>query len=572
MRNLRIGARLGIGFALVLGLMGVLVGVAMWALINVADISDEIAAKVAVEKDAFSWLGSTRTNGARQLAYSLSSHPEDEAYFSRAISETSSQVSELQNKILAYPKLTAADRVILDEIGRLRTAYIAVRSEIAKYKAEGTPEGYARARKTAFDKMIPARDEYIAAIEKFADSIDSQAKKLADAVVQTDHFAKVLLSVLTAVAFAIGILFSLVLTLGIVRPLNRAVQLAQTVASGDLTSRIEVTSKDETGMLMQSLRDMNESLFQSISEVRVSADTIATASSQIAAGNQDLSARTEQQASSLQETASSMEEITSTVRQNGDNARQANQLSASAAHMAVKGGESSIQVERVMDEINQSSAKIVDIISVIDGIAFQTNILALNAAVEAARAGEQGRGFAVVATEVRNLAQRSAAAAREIKSLIDDSVQRVEAGTRYVNESSSNMREIVSGIQRVNDIMTEISSATQEQVTGIEQVNQAVTEMDTVSQQNAALVEEAAAASESLQDQARALVQIAARFRLGREDEIGRRSAPATRASSAVKPAARKSLIPVRVAATAPRLSAPVTRGPADDVDDWEEF
>ena len=571
MRNMRIGVRLGIGFAFVLSLMVVLAGVAMWTLITVSDIAEEVAAKVAIEKDSFGWVANTRTNGARLLAYSLTSNPEDEAYFDHAISETNKEINDIHGRIMSYPRLTAGDRGILEEVLRLRTAYMNVRAEIGKHKSERTPEGFALARRLAFDKMLQARDEYIAGLEKFASSIDSQAKTLTNQIMEADRSARLVLLVLTSVAIVAGVIFALVLTLGITRPLNRAVNLAQTVASGDLTSQIEITSKDETGMLMQSLRAMNESLFESISQVRVSADTIATASSQIASGNQDLSQRTEQQASSLEETAASMEEITSTVRQNGDNARQANQLSATAADMATKGGESSIQVERVMDEINQSSAKIVDIISVIDGIAFQTNILALNAAVEAARAGEQGRGFAVVATEVRNLAQRSAAAAREIKTLIDDSVSKVETGTRFVNESSANMREIVVGIQRVNDIMTEISSATTEQVAGIEQVNQAVTEMDTVSQQNAALVEDAAAASESLQDQARTLVEIAGRFRLGREDEMGRRPAQAPRASTYAKPAPRKPAMALKTTAVAPRLSAPI-QSAASDGDDWEEF
>jgi methyl-accepting chemotaxis protein len=265
---------------------------------------------------------------------------------------------------------------------------------------------------------------------------------------------------------------------------------------------------------MQALRDMNGSLVQIVDKVRKGTDTIAMASSEIATGNLDLSTRTEQQASSLEETASSMEELTATVRQNADNARQANQLAATASSVAIKGGSVVSQVVDTMESINASSKKIVDIISVIDGIAFQTNILALNAAVEAARAGEQGKGFAVVASEVRSLAQRSAGAAKEIKALIDDSVGKVGVGSKLVNEAGATMEDIVASIKRVNDIMAEIRAASDEQSSGIEQVNHAITQMDQTTQQNASLVEQAAAAAESMQDQARHLVQVVSVFKV----------------------------------------------------------
>jgi methyl-accepting chemotaxis protein len=303
------------------------------------------------------------------------------------------------------------------------------------------------------------------------------------------------------------------------RPLMQALQVAETVAAGDLTSRIEAANNDETGRLIKALKKMNGSLLDIVSRVRLGTDAIATSSSEIASGNLDLSARTEQQASSLEETASSMEELTSTVKQNAENARQANTLAASASAVAVRGGEVVGRVVETMSSINASSRKIVDIIGVIDGIAFQTNILALNAAVEAARAGEQGRGFAVVATEVRNLAQRSAAAAKEIKALIDDSVNKVDAGSELVDQAGLTMGEIVTSVQRVTDIMAEISSATREQELGIEQINQAIGEMDTVTQQNAALVEEAAAASESMQEQAQKLAQVVGVFKVGKGDD-----------------------------------------------------
>jgi methyl-accepting chemotaxis protein len=300
----------------------------------------------------------------------------------------------------------------------------------------------------------------------------------------------------------------------IIHPLNLAVTIAQTVASGDLTSHIVVTGKDETGQLLQALKDMNHSLVKIVTEVRGGTESIAEGSREIAIGNLDLSSRTEEQASSLQKTAAAMEELISTVQQNADNARQANQLAVSASEVALKGGTAVSQVIGTMTSINDSSKKIVDIIGVIDGIAFQTNILALNAAVEAARAGEQGRGFAVVATEVRNLAQRSAAAAKEIKGLIDDSVDKVATGTKLVEQAGSTMQEIVESVTRVTDVVSEITSASTEQTSGIEQINQAIMQMDQVTQQNAALVEEAAAAAASLQDQASNLAQAVSVFRL----------------------------------------------------------
>jgi methyl-accepting chemotaxis protein len=294
-------------------------------------------------------------------------------------------------------------------------------------------------------------------------------------------------------------------------PLVEAVTVAQTVARGDLTSRIEARGSNETGVLMGALKEMNANLVDIVSEVRAGTTTILDAADQISAGNLELSSRTEQQAGSLEETASSMEELTSTVRQNADNAREANALALAASQVAGRGGDTVGRVVQTMEAISDSSKKIADIIGVIDGIAFQTNILALNAAVEAARAGEQGRGFAVVASEVRNLAQR---AAREIKELIGNSVDRVEEGSRLVSDAGATMQEIVQSIGRVTAIMTEISTASQEQSAGIEQVNQAIAQMEQVTQQNAALVEEAAAAANSLKDQALSLGELVAGFRM----------------------------------------------------------
>ncbi|QYG08770.1 methyl-accepting chemotaxis protein [Janthinobacterium sp. PAMC25594] len=355
-------------------------------------------------------------------------------------------------------------------------------------------------------------------------------------------------------------------------PLRAAIDVARQVAHGDLTVQVDVRSKDETGELMQALKDMTANLLRIVTEVRGGTQAIATASRQIASGNIDLSARTEQQASSLEETASSMEELTSTVQRNAQNASEANGLAASASAVAGKGGAVVAQVVDTMGSINDSSRKIVDIIGVIDGIAFQTNILALNAAVEAARAGEQGRGFAVVATEVRNLAQRSAGAAKEIKALINDSVAQVESGARLVDEAGHTMREIVDSVHKVSSIVGQISAASDEQRAGIEQVNQAIGEMDQVTQQNAALVEEAAAAAESMQEQAARLADAVSVFRTAQVDA----APPAPRRKEA-RPVAR---LLARTPAKAPRpvpkvLPAKAQAGEGKRLakhDEWEEF
>lgn len=369
--------------------------------------------------------------------------------------------------------------------------------------------------------------------------------------------------------------FAWVVARRIKQALDKAIGVSEQIAAGDLTVQIEVDSEDETGHLLESLKEMNEGLARIVGEVRNGADSIATATEQIAAGNADLSQRTEEQASALEETASSMEELTSTVKQNADNAQQANQLAISASGVAIKGGDVINKVVRTMESITDSSRKISDIIGVIDGIAFQTNILALNAAVEAARAGEQGRGFAVVAAEVRSLAQRSAAAAKEIKALIEDSVGKVQDGSRLVEEAGQTTQEIVTSIKRVTDIMAEISAASLEQSSGIEQVNTAITQMDDVTQQNAALVEQAAAAAESLEEQAQQMVQVVTRFKLEENTQTQQvASDKKTRRTETVQP--KTSL--VKVSRQAPKrqksmdaavLTAPK---PADLDDDWKEF
>ncbi len=371
---------------------------------------------------------------------------------------------------------------------------------------------------------------------------------------------------IAALGVPMAALFAVLSYRSVVIPLQRAKREIDRMSAGDLTGRVEAKGILELAQLMESLHTLQINTQEIVAQIREASDRVNTGAREIASGNADLSGRTESQASSLEETASSMEELTSTVKQNAENARQANQLVVSAADVAVKGGKVVGQVVHTMSSIKDSSRKIADIISVIDGIAFQTNILALNAAVEAARAGEQGRGFAVVAAEVRNLAQRSAGAAKEIKSLIEDSVDKVDVGGKLVDEAGKTMEEIVNSVKRVTDIMSEIAAASQEQSSGIEQVNQAVGQMDEATQQNAALVEEAAAAAESLQDQAAKLAQAVSVFKLS----AGSQPTRLVQRDSAIlhHPAQSKPKeAPVRMVAKPKKLA--VGGGSSEE---WEEF
>lgn len=387
----------------------------------------------------------------------------------------------------------------------------------------------------------------------------------ASAKAAQDSYRSACLLLLIAVLLAAGLGSAVTLWLvrSITHPLSRALTIAQTVAAGDLTSSVMGGGRDETGQLLTALHDMNDSLAKIVGDVRYGTHEINSAASDIANSNMDLSSRTENQASSLEQTAAAMEQLTSTVKQNAENAREANVLAATASNVARKGGAVVTQVVETMGSINDSSRKIVDIISVIDGIAFQTNILALNAAVEAARAGEQGRGFAVVAAEVRNLAQRSAAAAKEIKTLIGDSVEKVDAGTKLVDEAGETMNEIVASVKRVTDIISEISTASAEQTTGLEQINIAIAQMDEVTQRNAALVEESAAAAESLKNLGAALEREVSVFMIKEAQRAGT-TAPA---ASKKEPQLKASV--VRLKPPAPPSRAPVMAAANDN---WEQF
>ncbi|WP_341910660.1 methyl-accepting chemotaxis protein [Polaromonas sp. YR568] len=567
--NLKIGTRLGAGFALVLVLMVSLIAVALLSLAHVGQASSQMIEKDLIKMEAANTINATiRANARRTMELFLAKDAAQMNTINQRIEANKKLIGDALG-VLDTLVYTEQGKAMLAKLKEKRGQYVAIMGKIGKLVAEGKRE---EASQMLTGEMLPALD----VLQDAAMEIVALQKKLTEASgaqVQGEIVSTRMLMIgLGLFAVLLGSTFAYWITRSITRPLNQAVTVAQTVAAGDLSSHIDVTTTDETGQLLQALKDMNGNLQNIVGRVRQGTDTIATASGQIAAGNQDLSSRTEEQASSLEETAASMEELTSTVKQNADNARQANQLAVSASSVAVRGGSSVAEVMGTMSAINDSSRKIVDIIGVIDGIAFQTNILALNAAVEAARAGEQGRGFAVVAAEVRNLAQRSATAAKEIKGLIDDSVGKVEQGSKQVAEAGKTMDEIVDSVKRVTDIMAEITAASQEQTAGIEQINQAITQMDQVTQQNAALVEEAAAAASSLQEQASGLSQVVSVFRLDNQQvhyvAPPQRTAPAHQHRSAQPP-------PVKRAIAAPQRKPAQHPGPlavAGAGDHWEEF
>ena len=558
MKNLKIGRRLGLGFMAVLVLSIIITAVGAWQLKYVSGLTKEMVQESVVkERLASDWARNIYAAATRTTAIAKSSDPALASFFAKAAAESANATTELIKQIEALLS-TEAEKKLYAELVEIRKTYSSSRDEIAKLKAGGKTE---EAMKLLDSTFLPSAELYQKKVTEFLDIQRGMLNSKASTIEKAELSSRIELIVLGTIAVLLGMFAAWWLTRSITRPLDEAVIVAETVAAGDLTAQIEVKYQDETGKLLQALKNMNASLVGIVAQVRTGSDSLMTAASQIAAGNQDLSSRTEQQASSLEETASSMEELTTTVRHNGESAAQANQLAISASDIASKGGTVVSEVVQMMEAINASSKKMVDIINVIDGIAFQTNILALNAAVEAARAGEQGRGFAVVASEVRNLAQRSASAAREIKTLIDDSVGKIESGSRLVNEAGSTMTEIVGSIRSVTDIMGEITAATREQVDGIAQVNQAVSQMDQVTQQNAALVEEAAAAAESMQHQTAALVQAVSVFNIG-HSSVQTQAGPTTRLPRPSEGAASQNM---HTKALPPPKSA-------GNNEDWDEF
>jgi methyl-accepting chemotaxis protein len=442
---------------------------------------------------------------------------------------------------------------------------------IAAHKAGKTDEALGL---LISDAGVKRYTDSLEGIGKLATYNDDMAKVDATTAKDTYDGGRVFVAVALLVAIGAAVGLGMVISRAIANPLRDAVKLAEAVAAGDLTSSLSADGKDEVAQLTRALIAMVKKLRDVVTEVRGGVESVGTASAQIATGNADLSQRTEEQASNLQQTAASMEELTVTVKQNADNARAASQLSASASEVAAKGGRVVGEVVTTMDAITASSKRIADIISVIDGIAFQTNILALNAAVEAARAGEQGRGFAVVASEVRSLAQRSAGAAKEIKGLIEQSVEKVDSGAKLVAEAGETMNDIVNQVKRVNDLVAEITSASQEQSTGIAQVGDAVAQLDQVTQQNAALVEESAAAAESMKHQAIKLAETVSIFNVGGQPAMARpapAAAPAKRAIPAPrKPQAPAGKVNTKSAARAEPATAAVAT--ADAEQDWQSF
>jgi methyl-accepting chemotaxis protein len=511
MNNFRISTRLAMSFCFMLLLIVILAGVGIWRMQAAnAIVHDIIQVRLKTERLITEWEKLTALNALRTTAASKADNAATSAYFKQHMGTTSARISELQKQVDARITDPGA-RALFNTVQEKRAAYRDARATALKAKESGD----AQAAKQFFEKDMAS---YLGSYVGSVGNLLAYQKHLIDTNVGQLHddnrAGMALVGGVAALAVLAGILFAWLMTRSIVGPLRRAVGLAQTVSSRDLTAVIEIKGRDETGQLLRALKQMNENLTSVVEEVRGGADAIAGASSQIAAGNADLSSRTEEQASSLAETAATMEELTTTVKQNADNAHQASRLAETAADVAVRGGDVVSRVVQSMGAIDDSARKVADIIGVIDSIAFQTNILALNAAVEAARAGEQGRGFAVVATEVRALAQRSASAAKEIKTLIDLSVSTTAEGNTLAAEAGAAMAETVASIQRVTDIVGEISAASREQTIGIEQVNVALSQMDQVTQQNAALVEEASAASDSLREQAAGLAGLVATFRL----------------------------------------------------------
>jgi methyl-accepting chemotaxis protein len=562
-KNWKIGTRLGGAFALLLVLLTACIwfGIASLRLLNdgTTRIVDEDYPKTIL---AYESLDVVNRNARALRNILLWDKPDEVARERQTVLQNRQENSANLEKLAAMIK-SDEGKAKLKVVQDAREAYRASQQTFLEQVDAGKKQ-----EATAFLLTQVRKDQliYFAAVRDLIKLQDARVIDSGHRAEETYGSTITWLMGLAALALVLGVVVAVWITRSITAPLRQAVDVARTVATGDLTARIEVNSTDETGQLLRALRDMNEALVRIVGEVRGGTDTIASASQQIATGNADLSSRTEQQASSLEETASSMEELTSTVKQNADNARQANQFAVSASEVAAKGGTVMAEVVDTMGAINESARKIVDIIAVIDGIAFQTNILALNAAVEAARAGEQGRGFAVVASEVRSLAQRSAAAAKEIKALIDNSVEKADAGSRLVDQAGTTMREVVESIKRVTDIMGEISAASQEQTEGIGQVQLAISQMDQTTQQNAALVEEAAAASESLREQAAKLSQTVAVFRL---DVAQGRAAPAALPKSNVAPLKKK---PVASAPTPPEPLRVKRLASAGSGDDWEEF
>jgi methyl-accepting chemotaxis protein len=597
--NMKVGMRLALGFALVLVLMVILTVVGV---VRMAQIQNRLDHVVSVNNVVTRLVVDMRNNVSERVTslrtLTLMTDPADMEPELNRFKEQTGKYDALQQKLAEKFAIEASaeEKALLAQI---KDAEGVAMPAIAKASSLYLANNAMDATRVMVKEIRPAQKKWLDALDQLGALEDKQNNQTqVDAEAQFAS-ARNFMLVLLALAVGMGVAAATVITRGLLKQLGGeptyTAKIATSIAEGDLSIGIDTKSSDR-GSLLSEMKQMRNSLVDIVSQVRRGTQTITTASREIAAGNVDLSSRTELQASSLEKTASAMEELTSTVKQNADNAREANQLAATASDVARKGGEVVSQVVGTMGEINSSASKIADIIGVIDGIAFQTNILALNAAVEAARAGEQGRGFAVVASEVRNLAQRSAAAAKEIKTLIGDSVEKIGRGSKLVGQAGVTMDEVVDSVKRVTNIMSEIANASVEQSAGIEQVNLSIIEMDGMTQQNAALVEQAAAAFQSLQDQASELQRVVSIFKLA-EGEEAAAEAPALAATSTAVATRAVVARPARRPAASPQLKKPAAArkagtkadeapAPASDSgsstskkvaaaaasDDWEEF
>ena len=579
MIDVKISTRLVLGFglmALLIAIMGALTLVKIGAVDEAFHkVVDDRQPKIALLNEV---KGDINIVARAMRNMFIMSNPADIKKEAEKIEATRKQITELLEKLQPQIRVEKA-KAILAKITEARGKYVSLQAKVMELLNAGKLED---AKGVMLGELRPAQQNYFDTVDemiKYQTDLSVEGEKIATAAMSNVKFV---IWTTAGIALVVSVLMGLWIIRSITKPINEAVELAQAVAAGDLSHQVEVNgSHSETAKLLSALKNMQDNLVKVVSSVRQGSEAVSTASSEIAQGNHDLSGRTESQASALEETAASMEELSSTVKQNADNARQANQLAQSASTVAVQGGEVVAQVVDTMKGINDSSRKIADIISVIDGIAFQTNILALNAAVEAARAGEQGRGFAVVASEVRSLAGRSADAAKEIKTLITDSVQRVEQGTALVDQAGTTMTEVVSSIRRVTDIMAEISAASNEQAQGVAQVGEAIVQMDQVTQQNAALVEEMAAAASSLKSQSQDLVQTVAVFKLAQGGAVTPSFVARQPAAAPARPAPAKKLA-VSQSKPMPKLSAPKVVPPKTTAakpvstpvsnDDWESF
>ena len=588
--NLRVAHKM---WTVILGLLALMLVTAIWTQWYgrkvTAETEEAVSRYEGAITTAVSWRGLAEVAVTMSMSSFVTTDQALKADFDARVAALTARITPVQEKI-GKTSVSPEDKAALAKVAATRAD---IRGQTDKLK-ELTDAGDAAAKQDYLAKVYrPKAVAYLESIDQFVAAQERQR----DAAVQAAHDSRANLVVIGAVAaiavVALGMLLAALLVRSITRPLDRAVSLAEAISAGDLTQNIHDDRKDELGVLTRALSGMSTRLRSVVSEVRHGVDSVSSASVEIANGNHDLSARTEQTASNLEETAASMEQLTATVSQSADTARQANQLAGTAAQAAARGGEVVGQVVSSMQQITDSSRKISDIIGTIDGIAFQTNILALNAAVEAARAGEQGRGFAVVASEVRSLAQRSAEAAKEIKTLISASVENVESGSAQVAQAGQSMEEIVSSVQRVSDLIGEITASSTEQRDGIAQVNQAVTHLDQMTQQNAALVEESTAAAASMRDQAQKLAEVVSMFNVGAVAARAPAAPPPRPAAAAARPVAAPARAAVAGKPPAPaaaRLTAskpvaahkPAAAGPAPAPapratakggdDDWESF